>query len=389
MKRVYVLRALKIISLFLAVLTLISVSQNWVFKYRERDIRRMEGFRIEEDNSLDVVLIGSSDIYTGFSSAYAYGLQGFTSYPYTVASCPVTLWKTMLEETLRSQSPQLIVVDINGAGYIREKDLHNNAALHYVTDGMPLSILKIRTLREQCDNNTDSAWYYLFPFLKYHLLWQNMRDFEGNYYDTRMLRQNRCALLRGVSTTAVEAPPPDGIRNVSGDFSERELAEAAEQALVGFLEYCREKDLNVLFTLFPRQIGLSDNNAAYQFYQRANRAERIIRGYGFPFLNMARLTDKMNIDPDRDYYNENHLNIYGQRKATEFLARYLVEECGVIARPQSAENAAKWETSAEYYRLYSDYAEEAIRMKRPETIAETAALIAALDEIKTENPQKG
>ena len=39
----------------------------------------------EPTGSIDVLLLGSSATYSGFASAYAYELYGFTSYPYALA----------------------------------------------------------------------------------------------------------------------------------------------------------------------------------------------------------------------------------------------------------------------------------------------------------------
>ena len=83
-------RALRILSLILALLLFVSFAQTYLLRNNERDALRMDGFRMEEKNSLDVVILGSSEVYADFASAYAYELEGFTSYPYAVASCPVT-----------------------------------------------------------------------------------------------------------------------------------------------------------------------------------------------------------------------------------------------------------------------------------------------------------
>ena len=99
------LRAIKILSILLPVLLVVTAAQSYLFHFRERDVLRVDGFRLEEKNSLDVVFIGASEIYTGFSSVYAYDRYGFTSYPYTTAGCPVLLWRTMAEETLSRQRP--------------------------------------------------------------------------------------------------------------------------------------------------------------------------------------------------------------------------------------------------------------------------------------------
>ncbi len=386
MKKVYLIRTVKIISLLLAVILVVTAA-NYLLFFNKRDVLRLDGLRLEEENSLDVLLIGASEVYTAFSSPYAYELEGFTSYPYAVASCPVTLWKTMLEDALTRQTPQLIVVEISGVTYYSHSNLHNNTAMHYVLDGMPLTLNKIRTVNRLCGEDTDGRSTFFLPIIKYHSVWQNAEDLETNYLDKTLQHRRGYALLRGVSSTPAAPPPPDGVRDLSGDRSENELAEEAEQYLTEFLQYCRDKGLNVLFTSFPHQAGVSDDNAVYDNYKRKNRAESIIRDYGFPFLNLERTADQLGIDPEHDYYNVNHLNLYGQKKVTEFFSKYLVEEFGVTPRLQNQAVEEGWKASAEYYKLYCDYVEKELKKGYPDPnpIAETAKTISILDEIKAKN----
>ena len=386
MTRTYCIRAVKIVSLLLAVAVIISAAYEVLF-FNKRDVLRVDGFRQEEKNSLDVVLLGASEVYTAFSPPYAYELEGFTSFPYSVASCPVTLWRTMLEDTLSRQTPQLVVVEISGVTYFAPDSLHNNTAMHYVLDGMPLSANKIRTLRELCSSDTDGAAYFLFPVLKYHSVWQDPRELKTNYLDRSLQRNRGYTLLRGISTTPAAPLPVEGVRDVSGDYTESALSEEAERYLLEFLQYCREKNLNVLFASFPHQIGLVDDSLVYENFTRKNRAERIIRENGFPFLNLERTAADIGIDPEKDYYNVNHLNLRGQLKVTEYLSKYLVEECGVTPRPQSEAVAAGWAASTEYYRLYCAYVQDrldnGLHVPDPDPIAENAALVDSLNSMKS------
>lgn len=374
-------RTVKVTSLLLAVIVAVSALQTKLLRHWEGDVPRVAGFRLEEKDSLDVVFLGASDIYTGFSSPYAYELQGITSYPYAISACPATFWKMMLEETLSRQSPQLIVVEISGALYKKPMDLHSNAVLHYLLDDMPLSFRKIKNVCEQCDLNTDSGWYFLFPLLKYHSGWQDVTRMESAIRNRADMERRGYALLRGVSSKAVVSPPEGGSRDVAEDYSEADLAEDAEQYLIEFLEYCRGKGLNVLFTRFPQQIGKADA-AAYDNFRMTNRAERIIREYGFPFLNLERRAEEIGIDPNVDYLDHIHLNLSGQRKLTAFLTEYMVHDCKVVSRVQSAENESRWNASVECYELFCDYVDNQQQEGNNNWLSESADTTTALEAMK-------
>ena len=374
-------RTLKVLSLVLAVALFISLAQEYFFRANKRDVVRMDSFHLEEKNSLDVVLLGSSEIYSGFSSAYAYELQGFTSYPYAIAAAPVSLWKTMLEDVLSRQDPQLIVVEVNGVIYFDKERQYNNAATHYVLDQMPLSMRKIKAVNENVkDFNDDKICFYL-PIVKYHSNWQNKDDMVGLFGNIQTLNKRGYSLLKGVSTTSSILKPSAEIRDLRDDFTEEPIDKESERCLREFLDFCREKELNVLFVRFPHQVPVDDDEV-YNCFRMTNTAERIVQEYGFPFLNCERIADEIGIDPQTDFYNVYHLNIYGQRKLTEFFARYLTENYHIVPRAQSEEQQARWRESAEYYGIYTRYVEDLIEEGTKYTASETRGLINKLIKLK-------
>ena len=75
----YLLRTVKLISLLLIVSLFTLFLQNFVLCHIDHNKLRIDGFYLEDENSLDVVLTGASELYTGFSPGLAYEKFGFTS----------------------------------------------------------------------------------------------------------------------------------------------------------------------------------------------------------------------------------------------------------------------------------------------------------------------
>ena len=339
----------------LALVLVFSIAQIYFWRCNSHNELRLYGFRMEKENSLDIVLLGASDIYA-YSAPLAYSLQGFTSYPYAVSACSVCFWKAMLEDILAHQNPQLIVVETTGACYDTQRELHNNGALHYIMDSMPFR-LKQQAIRPLLTEENDSAAAFLFPGLKYHSNWNDPEDLKANYLNVRMLQKQGHAILRGTYTSRFAIGLQSEARNIADDRAEQPLDAEAEQALREFLETCREQNLPVLFTCFPHQITTEDDEV-YRDFKRTNTIGKIVEEYGFPFLNMETLSDEIGIDPERDYYNRTHLNLYGQQKLTEYLARYIGEEVGLVPGAQNEEQIRAWEESSDYYTRYCRYIEE-------------------------------
>ena len=101
-----------VIFVLIAVLGIGLISPAFVVN-NEWDMRHVHGFFLEPEDSLDVVLIGASQLYTGYSAPLAWRDYGFTSYPLAVSNIPARLYGSLLTEAVNRQHPKLIVVDID------------------------------------------------------------------------------------------------------------------------------------------------------------------------------------------------------------------------------------------------------------------------------------
>ena len=117
MNRTYRKRIIGIILLVAVLVALFFPLQEYFANRITHNHLRLKGFYLEKPNTLDVVVMGSSEVYYGYFANEAYRNTGVTSYPYAFAHNPVTFWKYELKEILRKQKPKVLVVEVNGAGY--------------------------------------------------------------------------------------------------------------------------------------------------------------------------------------------------------------------------------------------------------------------------------
>ena len=134
----------------------------------EWDMRHVHGFFLEPEGSLDVVLIGASQLYTGYSAPLAWRDYGFTSYPLAVSNIPARLYGSLLTEAVNRQHPKLIVVDIDG--FLTDEDPEKlEANLRKWLDNMPWSRNRIETIRTCVPAELQTSFY--FNIAKYHANW--------------------------------------------------------------------------------------------------------------------------------------------------------------------------------------------------------------------------
>lgn len=360
----YIRRTVIIISMLLVICIALGLCQTYLFVLDDHGAWRIRGFYLEDKDSLDVVFMGQSDIYSGICPGKLYEEYGLTSYDYAAAS-QVNLWKSQLIEILKHQSPQYIIIEINGVVYGDDEELDDSLGQRSYLDGLPMSINKIDTL--QSLNLTEEPLSYYFPIIKYHGELQNSRRVlrERLYFEKQGF-----AALRGFNTKTQIDENKDILE--TDYLKQLPLTTRREKLLVDFLEYCKENKIsNIIFTRFPHKIMREEMvDRAY----RGNRAEAIIKGYGFDFIHLERDYYDAQIDPNTDFYNDDHLNIYGAQKLTHYWGDLLTTKYGVKKHKLSEKQQREWDYTVDYTNRFLGKAEQRIKDGTKGAFYETATL---------------
>ncbi len=336
---------LKIIALVIPVALFVFFMQSNVFCYLDQSTERIRRFYLEEENSLDVVFLGASEMPTAFAPALAYEEHGFTSYLYTIDANPGSLYKYELKEILSTQNPQAIIVEINGFLY-DDAYQSQEVRLRMFAENIPFSL-----------NRLDAIFHYeiedkasvVFPFVKYHGDWiKGDRLLETYHWKTSVA--SGPALLKGITTCTLVAPFDPGAAQTSPADPGRIVI--AEAYLTDFLEYCKREDLsNLFFIRLPHRNRASHAAAVSQ-------VEQVLADYGYPLLNLEEKHEEIGLDYHKDFFNDEHVNIYGMEKLTSYLGSYIADE--ILEEPiqQSEENTAHWAQCAEAFDIYRAYAHD-------------------------------
>ena len=80
----------RILSIFLLIMIVFGIMSYTQVRFDHNNVR-IEGFYREEANSLDVLFVGASEVYSDYSPVYAYEKYGFTSYNYSIEDNPLML----------------------------------------------------------------------------------------------------------------------------------------------------------------------------------------------------------------------------------------------------------------------------------------------------------
>lgn len=374
-KKRYILRSVKIMSLLLALIMCVGFLQEYLLCHADHNRERIKGFYLEDKDSVDVVFIGASEVYSGFSSCYAYEKFGFTSYPIATQSNIVQNFKTQIKTAIKEQHPKLIVVELNGALYGNDDVLEKEANFRNYVDNIPLDLDKAELISECI---TDNRIEYYLPILKYHSIWNDFP--KGLNWSASILQSNMRGYnyLKGAKTRSDIYTETQTVYNSSlkNNDTKEDLTEKSEKYLRDCLEYCKSENIdNIVFVRFPHIVV---EKSLARFY-RGNTIGDIVAEYGYDYINCEKNFDDTGLDVNTDFYNLDHLNIYGQKKFTEYLGGYIQERYGISKSTLSPSQKEEWDICAKYYDAFSKYNISLIESNKSKAVCENYQLLKEIE----------
>lgn len=364
--RTYRRRAIKIVALILAVLITTWFLQEFILCNANHNTERIRGFYLEDEDSLDVVVVGSSEVYCDYSAGLAYEECGYTSYPFATEANTARNYEAIIREIKRTQDPKLIVIEINGAIY-GDVNLSKEVNLRRVTDNIPLNENKIDLVEKGA--TSDQIEYYV-PFIKYHDSWDNFGNSIGWSISMILDRLRGYNLLKGVKNRSLILKPTKKVYPSARIQTRRPLFGKSYDALIEFLQMLIDEGITsdqILFVRFPHVVT-EDNLTRYN---RGNTIGDIVRRYGYKFVSFEADDPEIGLDVNHDFYNIEHMNIYGQQKFTKYFSHWLQENYDIAPSELTDKQQEEWDLATKYYDAYIEYSEQVISEGKDMEIGES------------------
>lgn len=307
-----------------------------------RHEQRYRRFRDLEKNTVDAIYVGTSGVDRYWVAAKAYEEYGMTVYPVSFDACAVWLIPDIIEDAMRYQDPQLILIDIRPFTQSCESANLVGIRGRRVIDSMEFfSPVRFRAAFRTAElvheiDNTKSKWdiSFLLPFVMQHSKWEQdylVQVNVGNHKDPYL----GFYMNQWLTIFSEEQNPETYSRDVTSP-----LDPITERCLYETLEYIREHDLDVLFVDSPKFYRDSEMPCT-------NTIRNILEEEGFTCLNFcseeAGGSFTIDLDPKKDFYNMNHVNFYGAEKFTDALAAYLNEHYDLPDRRNDEAVKGDWD----------------------------------------------
>lgn len=252
------------------------------------------GFLAEPKNSLDLVVYGNSDVYSGFSPAVLMDKFGYNSYASGRARQNVENINDLLKKTLQKQDPKLVILE---------------------TD----------CFFEESSGGTGDFNVFLPPFI-YHSRWKEikLRDFYKSPNREHSIDVNKGYIK---SNLVYES---DYHEDYMGDPNQEaaEITESNKKHIAEFIKTCHKDNIEVLLVELPSPYSWD--------YSKHNAVKALAEEHDVTFIDMNIGRDSYGLNPKTDFRdNGNHLNHSGATKATEYLGEYIKKNYGDLFAERS------------------------------------------------------
>lgn len=258
------------------------------------------------ENTIDVIGYGSSHMWRGFNPVEMYEEYGISAYNYGCNWQHFNTTKLFLEDSFRTQSPKVVVIDTFLVNKIKE-DCDITGEIYY-TKAISWFPGKQEYL-EQCFGNNIERWVsYYMPLYAFHTNWTDVGE---KNFSVNSSKVDFFATKGFVDTDKIT----EITLNNYEEFEQKELDQESLERLDEIMEFCKDNNAKVVFVTIPWQGNYSFGAAMEEYASQHDCA----------YINFFKLKDEVGIDLTTDFADEGHLNTTGANKITDYLGKFIVE----------------------------------------------------------------
>lgn len=281
------MRAFRRVALFVIILILLfcgtSVAVNQVVRVDPDLIqsrnRSIVGIQNEEENTIDLLVLGDSESYTSVSPVDLWRDHGVAAYICGQSAQKIQETYYMLKTALENQNPRLVALETN-------------------------VLFRAQTGGQGIEEGLIQAGNYYFPIFRHHDIWKPLL-FGKQYAE---------ASFKGFAMR-------DTIESYKGgEYMQKtdrttQISDQVKDYMEEIISLCKENDVPLFLYSAPSPVNYN--------YSKHNAVKEYAAEKGLPYLNLNLKTEELGIDWKTDTFDKgDHLNLSGAKKVTDYLGNY-------------------------------------------------------------------
>lgn len=280
---------IKIVVFMTIVIILTYILGRIFLPYNSETSIQSKSFYEMEENTIDVLIVGTSTVLVGLSPLELYDRYGIVAYTRGSSRQPPEITYLNVKETYNYQNPKVVVMSVSGIFL----DFDMNDYEPYYRRGMDYKRLSFDKLKVAyyIDKKSSSQHMldYIFPILRYHDRWREMT------VENTDLFRNEHDYMRGQYTVyeTVSIEPRDTVEKLE---AKKDYRESEWYWYKKTIDLCKENGTEVIIVYMP------DDKWDYSWYNTVkNLADK--ENVAYIDFNIETIINDLNLDWDRDFYN--------------------------------------------------------------------------------------
>lgn len=284
-------------------------------------------FYKERNNSIDVLYVGNSCIYTGVSPMEVYKNTGITGYAFSTSGQRIVSSYYFIKEAFKYQKPKLVFLEIGEA--FTGIDKNDEMSIRRAIDSLKFSENKLEMI---WDDDYKLSNYdklsCIFPILRFHSRWNNLDEsdlrkfvFKGNYTDKGYMLEKTTKKYNGKINRKLKKEKIEDTED-EVDFDFIKIPSEVRAKIDKMIELCKENNSELIFIKLPEPIVW--NEEKHEIIKKYSQEKNV----NFIDLNYD---ESIDINWQTDTQDEgNHLNLFGAEKVGKYLSDYLINNYHLI-----------------------------------------------------------
>jgi len=286
---------------------------------------KINGFYELEENSLDVVFVGSSHAFCTFDPYIFQKEAGIKSYVFATNQQPLSVTYFYIKEVLKHQNPKAIVLELL---YISEKEEYiTPKMIHFAADNLPWNKNKYDLLNVNLANKNIFEFSAIY---NYHDRWKEL-DYS-NFHPKKSLKFFGFTPLYQKEKKTL----------LFGNFKPIPLPQKSREYLDKIIQLTKENNIELIFTYAPFYSAKEERQS------HLATAAKIAKNNQIDFINYMdkELLDEINFNITTDFDGW-HTNVYGAHKISKHLAEHLQTKFNF----DKTRNFSEYKLVEEYYEM--------------------------------------
>ena len=304
---------LKIISALLSFSLIFFVLQVFLTPHYLKDATTIvKGFYFLEENSLDALFLGTSQMFCTVDAGKLTEEYGISSYDFGGSEQSMSMSSYYFDEAIKTQTPKLVAVEVNKIFNLNSEI--NDEQLSWNYSPTSVSVDKFQSLNKVLDGDTVLAFEHTFvPLLVYHSRWTSVNDknFDGEHDIDYVFHPEKYINFPSRGFVAREHYRTFDLTYAESDTTLKSIPEENAEAILHIAEQCAKRNMILLFFKSPLTYWTRGDSLSVKQFMEEHHLD---------FVDLNDKLDEIGIDGQLDFNDKWHLCYSGAEKTTDYLS---------------------------------------------------------------------